>query len=168
MRGRKATPIEGLDQHDFDKLANTEGNSRERKRFLAFAHIRESKSFTEAAKAVRVRLRTLMNWIELFRKEGIDGLRDKPGRGAKLMISEEDQSAFREAVLELQDKKTGGRIRGKDVVEMMKVKYGVDPSLSTVYNTLKRANLVWITGRSIHPKADLQAQEDFKKNSKST
>jgi len=30
---------------------------------------------------------------------------------------------------------------------------------------LKRADLVWITGRSIHPKADAEAQEAFKKTS---
>ncbi|MCB1109532.1 MAG: winged helix-turn-helix domain-containing protein [Chlamydiia bacterium] len=42
-------------------------------------------------------------------------------------------------------------------------KYGVNPSLNTVYNALKRADLVWVTGRSIHPKADLEAQETFKK-----
>jgi transposase len=47
----------------------------------------------------------------------------------------------------------------------MQTKYGIDPSLRTVYDTLKRADLVWITGRSIHPKADLEAQEAFKKTS---
>lgn len=164
MRGRKAARIEGIEQYDFDKLAKTEGNPRERKRFLAFAHIRDGKTFTEVAVAVRVKLRSLMEWIKRFRKEGIEGLRDKPGRGAKPFLPEEHRDAFRQAVLDLQEKKTGGRIRGRDIVELMRTKYGVDPSLSTVYNTLKRADLVWITGRSIHPKADLGVQEDFKKN----
>jgi hypothetical protein len=50
----------------------------------------------------------------------------------------------------------------------MQTKYGIDPTLKTVYNTLKRANLVSITGRSIHPKADLEAQEAFKKTSETT
>jgi transposase len=50
-------------------------------------------------------------------------------------------------------------------LELMKTKYGVDPSLRAVYDRLKRARLVWITGRSIHPKADLEAQETFKKTS---
>ena len=164
MRGRRAVPIEGLEQYDFDKLANTEGNPRERKRFLAFAHIRDGKTFTETAAAVRIELRSLMTWVKRFRIEGIEGLRDKPGRGAKPFLPEEHRNAFRQAVLELQDKKVGGRIKGHDIIELMKTKYGIDPSLSTVYNTLKRADLVWITGRSIHPKADLDAQEDFKKN----
>lgn len=165
MRGRKAARIEGLEHYDFDKLAKTEGTPRERKRFLAFAHIRAGKTFTQAAAAVRVDLRSLMEWVKRFRREGLEGLREKPGRGAKLMLSDEHRSAFRQAVLDLQDKKAGGRIRGRDIIELMRAKYGIDPSLSTVYNTLKRADLVWITGRSMHPKADFEAQEEFKKNS---
>lgn len=165
MRGRKAAQIEGIQQYDFDKLAKTEGNARERRRFLAFAHIREGKTFTETAIAIRVKLRTLMNWIKQFKNEGIEGLKDKAGRGAKPFLPEEHHLAFRQAVLELQKTRVGGRIRGNDVLELMRTKYGVDPSLRTVYDTLKRAELVWITGRSIHPKADLEAQETFKKTS---
>lgn len=165
MRGRKAAQIQGLQQYDFDKLAKTEGNARERRRFIAFAHIREGKTFTETATAVRVKLRTLMNWIKQFKSEGLEGLKDKPGRGVKPFLPEEHRNAFREAVLELQKNRVGGRIRGTDVLELMKTKYGVNPSLRTVYDTLKRADLVWITGRSIHPKADLEVQEAFKKTS---
>lgn len=165
MRGRKAAQIEGIQRYDFDKLAKTEGNARERRRFVAFAHIREGKTFTETAAAVRVKLRTLMNWVKQFKTEGLEGLKDKPGRGAKAFLPAEHRVAFRQAVLELQEKRTGGRIRGSDVLELMKAKYGIDPSLRTVYDTLKRVGLVWITGRSIHPKADLEAQEAFKKTS---
>lgn len=165
MRGRKAVPIEGIEQYDFDKLAATEGNARERRRFLAFAHICEGKTFTEAAIAVRINLRTLMNWVTQFKKEGLAGLKDKSGRGAKPFLSPEHHIAFRKAVLELQEGRKGGRIKGRDILELMKTKYGINPSLRTVYDTLKRAELVWITGRSIHPKADLEMQEAFKKTS---
>lgn len=165
MRGRKASQIEGIEQHDFDKLAKTEGSPRERRRFLAFAHLREGKTFTKAAAFVRVELRSLMRWVKRFKMEGLEGLKDKAGRGAKPLILSEHRIAFRQAVLELQEKRTGGRIRGRDILELMQTKYGIDPTLKTVYNTLKRADLVWITGRSIHPKADLEAQEAFKKTS---
>lgn len=165
MRGRKALQIKGLEQHDFDKLAKTEGSSRERRRFLAFAHLHEGKTLTETAAAVRVKLRSLMRWVKKFRIEGFEGLKDKPGRGVKPFFPAEHRAAFRQAVLELQANRKGGRIRGTDVLELMKTKYGVDPALSTVYNTLKRADLVWITGRSVHPKADVEAQEVFKKTS---
>lgn len=165
MRGRKAEAIKDLEQYDFDKLSKTQGTPRERKTYLVFAHIRDGKTFTEAAAAIKIKVRTLMNWIKRFKEQGIDGLADRAGRGAKPCLSPEDRAAFKQAVLELQQKRSGGRIRGSDVLALMKEKYNVEPTLSTVYNTLKRADLVWITGRSVHPKADIEAQENFKKNS---
>jgi len=129
MRGRKALPIKGLEQYDFDKLAKTVGSSKERRRFLAFAHLREGKTLTEAAAAVRVKLRSLMRWVKRFRIEGFEGLKDKPGRGVKPFLPAEHRAAFRQAVLELQANRKGGRIRGSDVLELMKTKYGFDPTV---------------------------------------
>ena len=48
----------------------------------------------------------------------------------------------------------------------MKEKFDVDCSIDTVYRTLARVSLVWITGRSTHPKANIEAQQAFKKTSK--
>ncbi|MGE3954177.1 MAG: transposase [Parachlamydiales bacterium] len=168
MAGKILKPLHGIDRHDFDRLAKTQGSARERRRYLAFAHISQGKSFSEAAAAVRVSRRALMKWVKRFREQGIDGLKESPGRGAKLSVSAEEQAAFKEAVLELQRNRNGGRIRGKDVLELMIKKYGIEPCLSTVYNTLKRVDLVWISGRSQHPNADIEAQENFKKNSQRT
>ncbi len=72
MRGRKAQ-IDGIEKYCFDKLSKTEGNARERRRYLAFAHIQDGKSFTDAAAMVRVELRTLMNWVNNFRKMALKG-----------------------------------------------------------------------------------------------
>ena len=75
---------------------------------------RNGKNFTEAAAAVRISLRTLMSWIKRFRSQGIDGLKDQP------YLPPHERDAFRQAVLELQQNKPGGRIRGADVLELMK------------------------------------------------
>lgn len=163
MGGRKAAPLEWIDQYDFDKLSKTTGNFRERKRYLAFAHIKDGKSFSEAAQMVRVDCRTLMNWIDKFRKKGIEGLKDKFGGGASPHVPSSQHETFRQSVLNLQKNRLGGRIRGDDIRDLIEREYGVRPSKSSVYATLKRIGLVWITGRSRHPKADKKAQEDFKK-----
>ena len=91
--------------------------------------------------------------------------KNRKGRGAKYKLPLSEEEAFRKAVLELQDKKKGGRIKGTDVLRLMEEKFSIKCSLQSVYNTLRRVDLVWISGRSKHPKADFQAQEAFKKTS---
>jgi len=166
MRGRKAAPIKGLDAFDFARMARTEGGPRERLRYLAFAHIQDGKSFSEAARMVKVTVRTVLGWVDKFRQHGIEGLREKPGRGAKPYIPPQKYEEFRKSVEDLQKGRPGGRIREKDIRDMIKRKYRLSPSRSTVYETLKRAGLVWITGRSQHPKTNQNVQIAFKKTSK--
>lgn len=163
MKGRKATPLEWIDQYDFDKLSKTTRNSREQKRYLALAHIKEGKSFKEVSQMVRVSYRTIMNWTDKFRKKGVEGLKDKFGGGARPHVPSSQHETFRQSVLNLQKSRLGGRIRGDDIQDLIEREYGVRPSKASVYATLKRTGLVWITGRSRHPKADKEAQEDFKK-----
>ncbi|MBS0621456.1 MAG: transposase [Verrucomicrobia bacterium] len=165
MKGRKTRAIEGLEGYDFLQLANRGSSPRERRRFLAFAHIQDGKSMSEAARMVKVAPRTVIVWVDQFRKDGIEGLREKSGRGAKPYVEVKDYETLREAIETLQESRPGGRIRGKDVADLIEEKEGVRPSKSTVYRTMKLAGLVWITGRSIHPHADPEAQETFKKTS---
>jgi len=66
--------------------------------------------------------------------------------------------------LELQKGRSGGRIKGQDVLDIMKIKFGVVCTKRSAYNHLKRANLVWVSARSQHPNSDPLKQEEFKKN----
>jgi len=166
MRGRKRTISEDINNHNFIRLSKTASHPRERLRFLAFSHIQEGKSNTEISKMLKVHIMTITDWIKKFNKEGIEGLKEKGGRGAKPKLSVSEEDAFRKAVIELQDQKKGGRIKGDDVLQLMEEKFGITCTMKSVYNALHRVNLVWISGRSKHPKSDPQIQEDFKKTSK--
>jgi len=165
--GRKRIVSEAINDFDFKKLFKTAAHPRERLRFLAFAHIKEGRSNTEIADILKVNRMTITDWIKKFNREGIDGLREKGGRGAHHKLPRTEEEAFRKAVLELQDKKKGGRIKGTDILRLMEEKFSVKCSLQSVYNTLQRVDLVWISGRSKHPKSDPQTQEAFKKTSNS-
>jgi putative transposase len=163
MKGRPAEHLEGLDRYDFAKLACTEGSARERRRFLAFAHIQDGKSFSDAAYMVKVKPRTVIVWAAKFRQDGIDGLREKSGRGTKGHFSQEEKEAIGKAIENIQQSRSGGRIRGDDVREYVQQTYGVRLSNGSLYRLLHDMGLSWITGRSIHPKADIKEQELFKK-----
>ena len=164
MKGRKAAPIKGIDQHDFDKIAKASGvKASEKLRFLALAHVKDGKSFSEAARMIRVCPRTVIVWVQRFRKNGINGLKERYGGGPQPYLALDKHEEFRQSVLKLQTSRIGGRIRGEDVRELLETKYNICCSLSTVYNTLKRVGLVWITGRSKHLKGNEEAQIAFKK-----
>jgi transposase len=63
----------------------------------------------------------------------------------------------------LTDSLKGGRLRAEDIRELIKEKFKVDYGLSGIYPLLHRLGYSWITSRSIHPKADKNLQESFKK-----
>ena len=57
----------------------------------------------------------------------------------------------------------GGRITGKQLHKIVCKEFSVNCSLKTIYNTLHRLNLSWISCRSKHPKSDIEVQELYKK-----
>lgn len=149
---------------NFKQLAKHSSEPREKIRLLAFAHMQDGKSPKEAAEAVKVTRNAVYVWLRKFKQNGLTGLKEKGGRGAKLKIPMSESEVFRNAVLELQKGRSGGRIKGQDVLDMMKSKFGVTCTKRSAYNHLKRANLLWVSARSQHPNYDPLKQEDFKKN----
>ena len=159
-----ATISTELRNFNFEALSKSAKHPREKIRYLAFSHLKAGKTPRQVADIFLVSPMTIYRWICAFKLHGLIGLSEKPGRGKKLLIPNSEKEAFRRAVIDLQNKRSGGSIRGTDVLALMQEKYGVKCSLKSVYNHLKRASLVWITARSRHPKADFERQEEFKKN----
>lgn len=163
--GRPLKLPSNFKEHDFVQLARQEKNARARIRYIGLDNLQKGKGIKEVSRILSVHENTVKNWVKRFRKKGVEGLKEQPGRGAKRKVPKEHEQIFREAVLELQANRKGGRIRGSDVLELMRKKLGIDCCLDTAYESLKRANFVWITSRSRHPKADEEAQQAFKKTS---
>ena len=166
MRGKKAKLPVRFEAENFGKLAKREPNARVRLRLIGLAHLQEGRSITETAEMCRVERSTIYDWLYRFKQGGVAALKDQKGRGLKPKLSQDQHQAFREAVLELQNKRIGGRIKGLDVMRLMQEKLGITCSLDTVYRALAKVDLVWISARSKHPKTDFLAQDAFKKTSK--
>lgn len=155
---------EEIFNYDFSRFAKKCKHPREKIRLLAFAHLKDGKSVQEASRAVKVSRNAVYTWLKSFRDKKLDGLKEAGGRGAKLKLPVSEHDAFRQAVLKLQENRSGGRLKGKDVLELMQRDFGVTCTERSVYNHLKRANLVWVSARSKHPKRDAKEQEKYKKN----
>lgn len=143
MRGRKKQPIEGLNDHDFAALAASNASRREKRRYLAFWHIQQGKSFLATAKEVGVDVRSLMRWVKSFKKNGMNGLSDQPGRGKKPMLSPQQKEAFKQALMEMPKP-----ISAKQAMVVLQEKTGLKSSLSTMYNLLKDMDMSWVTKKT--------------------
>lgn len=155
----------GFMEIDFQRYYQTTACPRGRIRCLAMLHLQKGKTVKEVAEIVqqsRVALHAWLNWLS--EEGGLEHLIGfVKGRGRKSKVSFIDEEKIRVSIEELKGERQGGRITAKDIQRMLKNKWGVHYELSSIYVLLKRLNVVWITSRSQHPKADKEAQEEFKK-----
>jgi len=154
---------EGLQDHDFHALAKKELHARTRIRLLGMAHLQEGWDYQKTATALLVHETTVHGWVQRFKTSGLDGLRESPRSGAKRKLEASQEAKFKEAVITLQEQRSGGRTTGHDVQAMLKEQFQVSCCLNSVYNLLARLDLVWITVRSKHPKQNQASQDAFKK-----
>jgi len=162
MQGRHHQYSEVLKKYNFNELVKKEKHTAVKLRLLALQQVKEGKRIKEVAKIFSIHFQSIRRWLKALQEGGITALKIKISTGRNRKLTEDE--AFKNSVLNLQKNKDGGSIRGVDVLKMMKEKFRVTCCLSSVYVYLKRANLVWITGRSKHPNTDLKKQDSFKKN----
>jgi transposase len=161
--GRKAETLKKLAETDFFSLAKIEKHPRTRIRLLALGHVKQGKLRNEIAEMFCVTTQAIREWVNRFISNGLHGLQEgfRSGRRKKLQTSQEEE--FRCQVEKLQQELKGGRIRASDIQVILREKFSVDYALPSIYHLLERTQMHWLTARSKHPKADKEAQEDFKK-----
>ena len=157
---------ESFDDEEFSIAARHASDNRECIRLLGLSFLQKGFSEGEVAKLLDVHPQSVFNWLSSYKEGGIEALKDKGGRGRKNKMNKDHQEEFKKAVLNLQDQKEGGRITGRDVKEMMKKDFDIECANSTMYKIMHKVGLSWISGRTRHPKQDLEAQKTFKKTSK--
>lgn len=154
---------ECFNKFDFEKLYKNERNPNTKERLLALQHLKEGKSKIEVGRILKRARRTIGEWYKRFIDRGIEGLINQPRSGRNPNLLKENQKAFLKELDKLQSEKVGGRIVGEDIKQMLQEKFNADYHVNSVYRLLDKLDIVWITGRSIHPKADSKKQEKFKK-----
>lgn len=127
------------------------------------AHLQAGWSTHDIAMSLRVHETTVHSWALRFNSAGLDGLKESPRSGAKRKLPTAQEALFKDAVIDLQAQRSGGRITGHDVRALLEEQFQVSCCLNSVYNLLARLGLVWITVRSKHPKQSQASQDTFKK-----
>ena len=124
------------------------------------------KNAPEVAQLVGFSRRTVQKWIYRYNKKGLEALRDRPGRGQRCRLNEDQIQWLRQRVEEGPSPESGICVwHGEDIREMIKRRFDVDYHLNSVYRLLHRMGYSYVSSRPEHPKGDPEARHSFKKKS---
>ncbi len=154
-------------QHvNFLKMANNESCPRVRQRLLGLYNLLIGKNRIEASRSVGRNPEWLRSWVLRYDEGGYENLFDKPRPGQKKYLTEDEEKKLVSLILQLQDDRSGGRITGKEINELIKKEFKVEFKKSGLYDLLERIGMSWVSSRSKHPKSNPKQQENFKKTFK--
>lgn len=112
----------------------------------------------------------ITNWVHRFEKEGIDGLRDKGGRGRTARLEQEQRDRIGSLLNEHPEEYgyNSATWTGPMLIEWIEKEYGISYKKAQIYNIIKSLGFSYQRGRGIFPEADVEKHEVFKEALKKT
>ncbi|HMT03400.1 MAG TPA: helix-turn-helix domain-containing protein [Burkholderiales bacterium] len=145
---KKVTLPFNFGNYDFKELAKKEKTASLKVRYLALSHIASGKTVLESAMIVHKSARMVHRWLNRFAKLGIEGLKDKSGRGRILCLPKEKEPDFKNIVSIFLKENKQAKITGNDIKKLLKNHYTIDCTLPTAYSILRRLKLNYAKPKS--------------------
>ena len=152
---------------DLRREARRSKDSRQACRLLSLAMVLKGVTRTEAARAGGMDRQTLRDWVIRYNDEGIAGLLDRPRSGRRRRLTAAQLAEPKDLVEEGPKVEVHGVVRWRcvDLQAEIKKRFDVDHTVRHVERLLKQLDFTRLSIRPRHPKADVAAQETFKKTS---
>ena len=106
----------------------------------------------------------ITNWVHRFEKEGIEGLKDKEGRGRPSKLDALQSEKLKKLLLHESPTKHGYNSEtwtGPMLIEWVKKNYGIEYKKAQIYNIIKSLGFSYQKGKGIFPEADEQKRQEF-------
>ncbi len=154
--------VEQIQDFDFFASYKVERDPRIKIKLQALHHLQKGKTIQEVSDITLYGPQSIKSWLDSFIEFDYEGLIEREGRGRKPRLEPEDEEKFKDAICKLQDTKKGGSVGATEIRSLLADQFDCCYSQSGTYALLDRLNLVWITGRSKHPKSSDEAIELYK------
>ena len=151
-------------QEQLKDLIRKQSNARIALRLQAVLLAEQGKAAVEIAKLLPLSRRTIQNRISRYNQHGFEGLKDKHAGGNRFKLDEQQKQKLTNYIDAQAIDPCGGVRRAEDLRDWMKQNIGVLYSLSGVYYLLHSLGYSCLMPRPRHHKANLQLQQQFKKN----
>jgi transposase len=149
---------------ELDGLIAKAKSGPQRQRLRAIRWAMAGLTAPEVATQTKLCRRQVQNWVRRFNALGLEGLKDKPGRGRPCPLSADQQVEFKARLAARPTAEDNVcTLRGEDIQRILKQEFGVLRKLSSVYYLLHSLGYSSLVPRPRHVQADSARQELFKK-----
>ena len=128
---RKVTLPLNLRCHNFAELSKNTKEHMVLRRLLALHSLQIGNTVLQTAENLAVSSRMVHRWINQYRDFGLEGLKDKPGRGRKKILNKEEMRRLKEIVAKRKD------LKAINLKEILFKDFDLKTTLPTCYRILE-------------------------------
>ena len=169
--GRSTRQVKGYSSDQIKALFKSEDKYKIGIRLYAVYQVSLGKPSRELEVLYNTSFKQILNWVSRFEQEGIEGLRDKSGRGRKSKMTSSQQERLKVLVLEDSPLDYGYNTatwNGPLLIDWLKNNLGISYKRAQIYNVLKSLGLSYQKAKGFYPESNKDAQETFKEELKKT
>lgn len=167
--GRKTRGVKGYTPEQIKALFNSDDKYKIGLRLYAVYQVSLGKPSRELEDLYDTSFKQILNWVDRFEKEGLQGLRDKSGRGRTPQLSPEQMQRIGQLLEEETPDEHGyntQRWTGPLLIDWIDQQFGVRFKRAHIYNIIARLGFSYQKARGIYPEANPAEQETFKQDLK--
>ena len=169
--GRKSLEVKGYTSDQIKELFNTDDKYKIGIRLYAVYQVSLGQSSRKLEGLYNTSFKQITNWVHRFEQQGIEGLRDKSGRGRRSRLSVIQQ----EEILDLLSNKSPqvygfntDTWTGPLLIAWIKEQFSITFKKAQIYNIIKDMGFTYQRAKGFYPESDVEKQEEFKEMLKKT
>ena len=144
--GKSVLKVQRSEAVEIKKLLNTNDAYTVGVRLYLVYLVALGHSSRKLSELHNISFKQITNWVHRFEKEGVEGLKDKKGRGRRSALSAEQLARIK--VLVLQEAPTNYGFQsekwtGPLLVQWIKTEYGLEYQKAQVYNLLEKVGIAF-------------------------
>ena len=156
-----------LDAADLRRAAARSRDANAARRMLALALVVEGASRATAARSCGMDRQSLRDWVHRYNGEGLEGLSDRPRSGRPSLLTPTQMAELEQVIAAGPDPAVDGVVRWRcvDLQRVVDERFEVEIAERTMAKLVHKLGFSRLSPRPRHPKADVAAQEAYKKTS---
>lgn len=169
--GRKSLIVKGYNPSDIKALFSNEDKYKIGIRLYAVYQVSLGQSSRKLEELYNTSYKQITNWVHRFELEGIEGLKDKQGRGRTSRLSKGQEMELHDLLTNKSPVDYGYNTEtwtGPLLIDWIEKQYSIIYKKAQIYNIIKDLGFSHQKAKGFYPESDAQKQKEFKETIKKT